>query len=293
MSIKLVVNSLERFLKENIPSDELFITTDSSKADVFSFNALNTFPLNTNPSETTLTGTVDSVSGINLIGNSTLFLTELLEGDLIKINDEVKEVVFVNSETDLETDTGFTTVVGGETITIPSGTEIVLTDTEGSPLNVSEDLVGWIVTSESGEVRNVVAYDNLTSTISINSPFTSDLMANSRLTISRITWAFIKVPYVIDGKGCNSNREQLLRVYIYIKTKSDSAKSLIYDLIDKFNDVIKENYNKFTIYDSDEITRLADAKFESTVRSSEVIEEDESLQSYLFNFQVSYYKKYI
>lgn len=291
MSAKLVIKSIERFFKDNIPSETIFITTDSAKADVFSFDVLNYNPLNTNPVDTQLSGTVVSFIGGVLTGNLTTFVTDFAVGDPIKINDEIRIVGQIDSDTSLWTDEDFTGIVGGEDIFIPSGTEMVLQDTGGDPLDTDEDLSGWVI-SYNGEDRAIVSYDNTTSIAVIDSPFSDPINSGETMTISRLTWAFIKSSYLIDGKGCNSNREQLMRIYIYVKTKQDSSKLDMYDLIDLFNEAIKTNYSNFPIYDGDNVTILANGKFESTVRAMEVIEEDKSLQSYMINFQVSFYKKY-
>lgn len=169
--------------------------------------------------------------------------------------------------------------------------DIILNDGSGD-YKTDENLVGWKVIYKS-KTRNIVAHDNITSTITLDSTFGEDIDALSSMTITKDTWGYIKAPYPIDGKGKNFNREQKLRIYFYVKSKNDSLKDNLYEIVDKINSTIKEKFDVFPIYNLEETEIISEGDFSSTVSASELIEENEDLQSYVIDFQVSYRVSFI
>lgn len=224
---------------------------------------------------------------INLVMKS---LERFFDEQLNSITTLPEDLVFITRDSN-RADIYNEGLTAGELITAGTVT-FILNDEDGDPYQSEDDLVGWTL-SFASYTRRIIAWDSGTSTVTIDLGFSGNIPSGSALTLSHDKWIYIKMPYVVDGKGNNCNREQVPRVYMYVKTKDDSKKEKLYNVIENINNAIKSNCNNFNIYDDDEITVLGDGRFHSRINSNEVVEDTNDLQTHIVDYQLSYYVKFI
>ena len=294
----LVQKSLIRFLKENIT--DVFITENSSFSNMENFGILyskqNLEPSNT--SDTLLTGTLNNISGFTVTGDGTSFLSELTEGDTVKINDTLGIVQTIFDDTSFDLKEEFTqTWTLGDDIYIASGKEFQVIDEAQNDFKTDFDLTGWSITAD-GESNTIVNYDLNKSQILLQNNFSETVLGwdegvGTELSIELDKWIYVKNPYSLPSIGSIHNLEHSDKYVLFIKTKNDSNKEKINDILQNIRNTLFGNNLKFPIYDEDEITILAYARMrKNDFEENELYDNDQNLQSFRFDMIVKYFINY-
>ncbi len=297
-----VKKSLYKFLNKGMTNT--FITYNSNYSDIkeikslYSEQTLN--PLNT--SDTALTGTITSITVKDVVGNGTLFTTEVAIGDTIKVNDALKVIESITDDTNLVLVEDFTYSWNiGDSIYKPSGKEFVaLQEIAGlvEKLDTDIDLSGWSV-YVNGEKVKIASYDSTKSQVLLSENTTievmaydEDLLTGSDIEISNDHWLFMKKVSINNVESTRRyNYGQLDRWNLFIKTKDDSDKNKMDVLVQDLKDLIFKNM-RFPVYDTDMLTILCYAEVKSW-RAEEIVDNNNDLQSYLVSLQIQYYMDYI
>ena len=301
MSKELVKKSLYKFINDGL--ENVFVTYNSNYADMESFTKITSQqtlqPLNT--VDTQITGTIASINNTTVIGNNTLFLSELNDGDTIKVNDSLALISMIISDTELELKFIFEQVWNiGDNIYIPSGKEFIVLDEFVETFKTDWDINGWSinVNGVSCEIEN---YDLSKSQILLKENcsevvqgYDYDTQIGDEIEISLESWAYMKSTYALPMAGSMMSAVVNNEKYVlYVKTKNDNNKEKINNILQNINDVIYNGYLNFPVYDTDGITKLATASIEgSSITSKEIYDNTSDIQSFMVEFNVSYRMKY-
>lgn len=220
----------------------------------------------------------------NLVRNSLYkFLNEGLVGVFVTYNSnyaDVKSFDNIYSENNL--------VAGDLTFTA--------LDEDSEPIDflyTDIDLSGWTV-GVNNEVSIIDTYDNSNGNITLTTPLSIDIAEygggiGDRIDVYLDKWVYFKSPYTmpISGRICSGivNSDKYI---LYVKTKDDNEKIKINNILQNINNIVMENYFKFPVYDSDGITRIADATISSDFYSTEIYDNTSDIQSFMVEFKVSY-----
>ena len=301
MSMNLVKKSLFKFLNEGLV--DTFITYNSNYADIKSFTGLHSQqtlePSNT--TDTRATGTILSIVTQTVTGDSTTFKTDFNDGDTIKINGALALIEEVISDIEITLKFKFTQIWNvGDLVYIPSGKEFIALDSSQYPLQTDLDLAGWNI-YVNGEACEIESYDVGKSQILLKENCTETVLGydydtndGDEIEISIDKWIYMKVknPLPMRGSVCDLI-EHIDRYVLYVKTKNDSEKDKINNILQNINDIICESFFKFIAYDEDLVTELSVVDiFPSSLASSEIYDNTSDIQSFMVEFNVSYRIKY-
>jgi len=173
-------------------------------------------------------------------------------------------------------------------------TQIILTQ-YGNLFKTDEDLVGRVVNiGELGLIDTVASWDNITSTLTLTSGFSEDITTSEEISIilEKLIFMNSEVFSLPDRKTKRHNRGINNSCDLLIKVKNDSDKAKINTILDAIDDLFESNYYKFPIYDDNLIEILSYATIEN-LSKNKVIDIDNDIQTYLINFLIKYYVRYM
>lgn len=301
MSMNLVKKSLFKFLDEGLV--ETFVTYNSNYSDIKSFTGCYSQqtlePSNT--TDTQISGTISNVVDATVTGLGTLFTSELNDGDTIKINNSLALIKEVSSDIELELELEFTQAWNvGDLIYIPSGKEFIVIADDQYPLQTDLDLTGWSI-CVNDEICEIESYDSNKSQILLKENCSETVLAydyeteeGDEIEISLDKWVYMKRKDTLPMRGSVANLvEYIDRYVLYVKTKDDSEKDKINNILQNINDIICENFFKFIAYDEDMVTELSVVDiFPNSLTSNEIYDNTSDIQSFMVEFNVSYRIKY-
>jgi hypothetical protein len=159
------------------------VNTDPAVSGTVNVNSPLVGTVNVNES---ITGTLNVVTSNVIIGNGTLFLTEVLANDIISVNNQVKQIVSITNNQHLYVNSAFT-YVGTDNIGYLSNVVVI-----GSGTYFEGNVYPGDILTINGETRSVVSVDSNTK-LNVNVAFINT--ANTQLVYPRSN--------IIIGVGTN------------------------------------------------------------------------------------------
>jgi len=158
----------------------------------------------------------------------------------------------------------------------------------------SSQLVGQVLKIEDDVFSSdlITGYNELTSEITVQNGFEIDIDSSNFMSISQNSLIYMHRPHDIQGGGCLEFSEEVDRYDLIIKTKDDSSKDKIDDILQNIKNLIHGDRNNFIIYAEDLTTQVGYGRIYNYVNEGE-INVSNDIQSYLSTFQVSYYVNYL
>lgn len=142
-------------------------------------------------------------------------------------------------------------------------------------------------------VMNILSWDNVTSTVVLDSPVTENITVDDELKCGSDSLIYMK-RLTSDNKNntklCFFGKSE--RWDLIVKYKNDSNKDKIDILTEQVDDLIIKNNTNIPIYEEDLVTVIGYMSINlNSYHTKEAIDNNDEIQSKLITFIVNYFRK--
>jgi len=172
-------------------------------------------------------------------------------------------------------------------VNLVSQTIFKLTDGYGD-FQSDIDLTGWIIEYDDSTF-NILSWNNSTSTVTIDAPITIAVDDELICTANGLIYAK-RLTTDIEFKSTYYFNRRIERWDLIVKSKNDSDKDKIDDIISSLYDLFIMARGNIKIYDADMITELGYMKINiNSLDDKDITDNNSDMQSHLFTFVTKYY----
>jgi len=196
----------------------------------------------------------------------------------------IDDTIVARSKVDLPLGTEVTFIIQGEKNSVYS--DIITTSDDTFLLN--KYIMFTSPTTSAISYKRIIDYNNLTGSITIDSAFGEALVIANTFQIVTQYSIYINGETIDDLGNSNEFNETAIRFYMDIKTKKDSKKENINNIIESIKSEIGK-YRNLPVYNEALTAIVAYANFEDNGRYNITVDKADQLIQYLGTTRIHFY----